>query len=300
MDQGLKDQGVRDQGLFATASLAARIERAEADMVAAGAEAARLRLSSVVVEPLAGGVGVFIDDGSPFNKIVGLGFGGVPDVSPLARVEEEFFRHGARVTVELSSLGDPAVAGFFSHRGYQVVGFENVLGLPLTKEVEGVLPAVDSIAIARTTEDEDSIWMNTVADGFLAPDTFDGPASHESFDRDALERAYRDMLRAAGFERYLARLHGEVAGGAGLRLTTGVAQLAGAATLPPFRRRGVQTALLRHRLASAAARGCDIAVVTTQPGSKSQENVQQFGFRLMYVRLILARTEGPGTKGPRD
>jgi hypothetical protein len=38
---------------------------------------------------------------------------------------------------------------------------------------------------------------------------------------------------------------------------------------------GVQTALLSARLADAAAAGCDIAVVTTQPGSKSQQNVQR-------------------------
>lgn len=70
----------------------------------------------------------------------------------------------------------------------------------------------------------------------------------------------------------------------------GVAQLSGAATLPDHRRRGVQTALLRTRLADAFHGGCDIAVVTTQPGSKSTENVQRFGFELLYVRAILVKT----------
>jgi len=35
--------------------------------------------------------------------------------------------------------------------------------------------------------------------------------------------------------------------------------------------------------------GCDVAVVTTQPGSKSQENVQKHGFELLYTRAILVR-----------
>lgn len=276
--------------LFATTSLAARIERAEADMIAAGAAGARHRLADVLIEPLAGGVGVFTDEGSPFNKVVGLGFGGPPDEAQMVRIEEEFFRHRARVTVELSSLGDPAVAGFFSHRGYQVVGFENVLGVALGPDVASDAAHPGSIALARTTTgEEDRIWMTTVADGFLNPDSFDGPPSHESYEREALERVYADLLHADGFERYLARLDGTVAGGAGLRLTDRIAQLAGAATLLPFRRRGVQTALLRHRLASAASRGADIAVVVTQPGSKSQKNVEGFGFALLYVRLILAR-----------
>jgi GNAT superfamily N-acetyltransferase len=75
-----------------------------------------------------------------------------------------------------------------------------------------------------------------------------------------------------------------------MRLSNGVAQLCGAATLPEHRRRGVQTALLLTRLAEAARDGCDIAIVTTQPGSKSQENVQRQGFSLLYTRAILVRS----------
>ena len=77
-----------------------------------------------------------------------------------------------------------------------------------------------------------------------------------------------------------------------MRLSDGVAQLCGAATLPEHRRRGIQSALLRARLLEAAHRGADIAVVTTQPGSKSQENVQRAGFALLYARAILVRPAG--------
>ena len=76
---------------------------------------------------------------------------------------------------------------------------------------------------------------------------------------------------------------------AALRITDGVAQLVGAATAPEFRRQGVQTALLSTRLADAAAAGCDIAVVTTAPGSKSQQNVQRQGFHLLYTRAVLVK-----------
>jgi hypothetical protein len=51
----------------------------------------------------------------------------------------------------------------------------------------------------------------------------------------------------------------------------------------------VQTALLRARLTAAAAAGCDVAVVTTQPGSKSHRNVQRQGFDLLYARAILVK-----------
>ena len=51
----------------------------------------------------------------------------------------------------------------------------------------------------------------------------------------------------------------------------------------------MQGTLLAERLRIAGEAGCDVAVVTTQPGSKSQENVQKKGFELLYTRAILVR-----------
>ena len=65
-----------------------------------------------------------------------------------------------------------------------------------------------------------------------------------------------------------------------------------AATVPAHRRRGVQTALLSARLADAAAGGCDVAVIITQPGSKSQQNAQRQGFDLLYTRAVLVKGAG--------
>ena len=105
----------------------------------------------------------------------------------------------------------------------------------------------------------------------------------------------RDMVSARGFVRYLARRGDTPAGGASLRVGEGIALLCGAATLPAHRRHGVQSALLTRRLADAAREGCEVAVVTTQPGSKSQQNVQRQGFGLLYARAVLVRPV-PGTR----
>ena len=96
-------------------------------------------------------------------------------------------------------------------------------------------------------------------------------------------------LEAAGVLRYAALRDGVIAGGARLRMAEGVAQFTGAATAPAHRRRGIQTALLSARLADAAAAGCDVAVITTQPGSKSQQNAQRQGFDLLYTRAVLCQ-----------
>ena len=111
---------------------------------------------------------------------------------------------------------------------------------------------------------------------------------HEEFSREAIIGAERDSA-AAGDVRYAALRDGVIVGGATMRIAEGVAQLTGAATIPAHRRRGVQTALLSARLADAAAAGCDVAVITVQPGSRSQQNAQRRGFALLYTRAILLK-----------
>ena len=235
---------------------------------------------------------VFVEPGSPFNKVAGLGFEGVPDEHALAELEQQFDERECPIQVELSSLANPAIGRLLTARGFELIGFENVLGLPLAAEAIESLPQGPpdrSVVVLRAGPADADGWMHAVTTGFMHPDTFDGPTSHESFERELLERIYADLAAVPSYERYVARRDGEIAGGASLRIDDGVAQLCGAATLPEHRRHGVQTALLHHRLVKSARRGCDVAIVTTQPGSKSQQNVQKFGFALLYARAILVR-----------
>ena len=69
----------------------------------------------------------------------------------------------------------------------------------------------------------------------------------------------------------------------------GVAEFGGASTRVAYRKRGVQTALLRHRLDAAYTLGCDLAMVMTTPGTVSQRNVQRAGFDVAYTKAIMAR-----------
>jgi hypothetical protein len=117
--------------LFASTSLAARIERAECRLLAdSAASAARRRPDAgVFAMPLAGGMATFTGAGSPLNKVAGLGFEGPLDEDGLAAVERAFAQRDVPVRAEVSSLGDPAVVRMLTGRGYRLEGFENVLGL---------------------------------------------------------------------------------------------------------------------------------------------------------------------------
>ncbi|MGV9797501.1 GNAT family N-acetyltransferase [Mycobacterium sp. NPDC003449] len=269
--------------LFCGIELARRIEKAEGDLIVAATEAAGHRGGQGLVLPVAGGHACFAEPGSPMNKIVGLGFEGVPDEAVLGRVERALAGRGAETQVELSTLADPEIGGLLTGRGYRLTGFENVLGRRL--DPEGPRHGGGGVEVVRATDLD--AWVDVVVDGFAHPDG-EGVPSHQEFGREVIERAEQDFEKA-GATPYIALCDGTVAGGGSVRFTAGIAQLTGAATAPAYRRRGVQTALLAARLADAGAAGCDIAVVTTAPGSKSQQNVQRHGFQLLYTRAILVK-----------
>jgi ketosteroid isomerase-like protein/GNAT superfamily N-acetyltransferase len=272
--------------LFCDTALAGRIERVESQLIAQCNQAARRRAGMAgFVIPVAGGVASFAGEGSPYNKVAGLGFGGVPDPAALDEIEKAFAAAGSPVQIELAHLADPAISALLAGRGYRLESFENVLGRALTGGSGRVMPP--GIEVRPSGEEEFETWLDVVAEGSVHPDT-QGLPWHEEFSREAIIEAERDSA-AAGDVRYAALRDGVIVGGATMRIAEGVAQLTGAATAPAHRRRGVQTALLSARLADAAAAGCDVAVITTQPGSKSQQNAQRQGFDLLYTRAVLVK-----------
>ncbi|MCM3886071.1 GNAT family N-acetyltransferase [Frankia sp. R82] len=273
--------------MFCDPALAARIERAEAQLIIESNVAAHDRRRGDppgFAIPVAGGVASFAEDGSPLNKVAGLGFDGVPEPAELAEIERAFADLGTPVQAEVATLADPAIALLLTGRGYRLVSFENVLGRALPGDHGPVTPA--GIEIRPSGQDEIDRWLEVMADGVAVADT-DGVPSHEGFTREVLLGAMRDLATAGGVRRYGAWHDGEFAGGASLRISAGIAQFGGAATVPAHRRRGIQSALLAARLADAAAAGCEVAVITTQPGSTSQRNAQRRGFDLLYTRAIL-------------
>jgi GNAT superfamily N-acetyltransferase len=273
--------------LFCDLALAERIERAEAQLVAECSNASRQRRRDATgfALPLAGGIASFAETDSPMNKVAGLGFDGVPAPADLDRIEQAFADCGAPVQAEVATLADPAIGDLLTGRGYRLVSFENVLGRALDAVPE--TPAPPGVEVRPSGDDEFETWLDIVADAIAHPDT-QGVPTHEEFPRDIVVNAMRDMA-AAGVRRFLALRDGAAAGGASMPIAEGIAQLTGAATAPKHRRHGVQTALLSTRLADASAAGCDIAIVTTLPGSKSQQNVQRQGFDLLYTRAVLVK-----------
>lgn len=272
---------------FVDERTAARVELAEAELMAAASRAtgALFGVGDFQVA-VRGGFATYAGPGSPYNKVAGVGFDGVPDAAELDELEHRYAEQQAPVAFEVSALADPDLLIALAARGYHLVSFENVLVRDLARDSP---PAPEGIEVLR--EDDDPAWRRTwldvVVEAALHPDA-EGLAQHEEFSREVLEQAELAGLDA-GVRSYLALVDGTLAGGAGLRLAGEIAQMAGAGTVPAQRRRGAQTALVAARLDDARAAGCDLAVVTTQPGSPSHANTQRMGFDLGYTRAVLVK-----------
>ncbi len=154
------------------------------------------------------------------------------------------------------------------------------MALPLNNSVDRELPK--SVAVERVLPENLDLWTLTVSQGFSG----NIPVTQE------ILGVMRPFAGGSGAECYLARVDGAVAGGGTLAVRDGLAGLFGASTLPAYRNRGVQTALLLARLARGLDAGCDLAVCLAQPGSSSERNVVRLGFSVLYTRVKFERAWG--------
>lgn len=272
--------------MFADTTLASRVESAEGRLCSGFARARRESRSLIL--PVSGGLAVYAGPMSPVNKLIGLALDAPLDVTTLADVEREWRDRGEPVRVELSIVADAGAGPALSERGYRLHGFENVLACRLDRSTpEAVAPEV---AIKTADDVQARTWAEIAVTAFLAPDGT-GSVADDALPREQMEEELLDYAAVPGLIRYLAWIDGQPIGEAALRIDpeSSLAYLAGAGTLPPFRGRGVQKALLQRRLADARAAGCDLAVVTTAPGTRSQDNVMRRGFEVLYARAVLVR-----------
>ncbi len=272
--------------MIGSVALASRIEAAEARLSLAMAEASRAHgIAGVFGLQIGGGAAVYCGPGAPMTKVIGVAIGEPLLDAAIDEIEGAFLPFDEYPGFEIASLGDHASVRRLEARGYRLQRIELVLGCDIGALLPQVLP--DGLIVTRGPDDE---WARIAVEGFAAAETVpgrDAPAEH--YDPSTLEQVVRQFTGVTSVHRYVAFLHGEAAGSASARIDDGVYQLCGAATLPRLRRQGVQSALLSGRLEAGRAAGCDLAVVTVEPGSRSQANVQRRGFLPLYSRLVLAR-----------
>jgi GNAT superfamily N-acetyltransferase len=228
------------------------------------------------VEAVAGGFAVFAGDGSPLNRAVGLGLHGPVTDTDLDHVEQLYLSRQATPRIDLCPLADPSLLALLREHNFLLERFFNVMARPLTNEDAAALAATP---ITQAAPEEAELWIRTTAQGFTGQD------NPPQADLDILAPNFYSQDATCFF----AWVDGQPAGGGTMFIHEGAAELGGASTRSAFRKRGVQTALLRARLAAARKAGCDLAASMTEPGSDSQRNMERAGFRLAYTKASMVK-----------
>ena len=216
--------------------------------------------------------------GRPSNKVFCFGH---DDVSRLDEIlafyavdalEPEFYLAPSGFT---NAVSDALTAAGFSPFDFQQAILYGVPSSELTSPPR-------HITIERVTAANLEDYLATMADGFEFPAEWRGSAIEEARRRFPGEE-----------QRFLARVAGEPAGVATLRLREGVASLGGGATMPRHRKKGCHLALVRHRLDVAYLLGCTLVIGGANYGSGSFRNQLRAGLRLAYVESGWRRIARP-------
>jgi len=259
---------------FADLALSRRLERAEGHACAQYADARRHLFPQSGAEWMecAGAYAVFDGVDSPVTQTFGLGVFEEPKADDLDTIERFFRDRGAPIFHEVSPHAGVATLDLLCARDYRPSEISNVMYRSIESPDQPV-PADISIRVIGSNESD--LWSNISARGWAQ--------EHPELQSFLLEVGRISSAREDTF-CFLAEIDGQPGAAGVLCLHAGIALFGGAATVPEFRRRGLQTALLQQRMRFAASHGCDLAMMVALPGSESQRNAERRGFNVAYTR----------------
>ena len=201
-----------------------------------------------------------------FNHVMGLTAAAAGQLPELA---DWFAEHGRSMRVEVPpALAGPDLFAALTRQGLHQTGFyAGLYGRPVADVPESPV-RVESVDVTEFAE----CYVRG----------FEFPAER----RAMLVESIRVLAGRPDTDFYGARLGSATAGVGMLFRHAGTGYLATAATLPEHRRQGVQSALVRHRMAVAAAAGCDLVVGHATVGGASHRTMERCGLRLAYTKAI--------------
>ncbi len=227
---------------------------------------------------IASGQVIYDGAGAPLSYAVGLGMNGAVTALDLNRIEEFYRQRGVPAQIVLCPLADQSLIELLNAHNYRLLEFNNVWFRPLSRAESFERPNT-AITVREITPAEKDTWARVVTRGFFEQEE---PTTADL-------KIFETFARMPGTTCFLGETNGEIVAGSALTMYQNVASFFGTSTLPDFRKRGAQTALLHARLAAAVAAKCDLVTTETMPGSDSQRNVERWGFRLAYTKMTMMR-----------
>ena len=242
-----------------------------------------------VAYELAGGWAVLCGPGMFVNRALGVGIG-----RPMTGAEfDEFAARCAEVgvepAIEITPATHPDTVAIAAARGF----VEGVSTSALRRGLDDAssLP-VDPTLVIEPAGDQLAVWQETSAIGW----GYTSPGARRA--GDAYGRAAA-VVDGDGFVLARSVDDGRPVACASLTIRDDVATIGGMATLPSERGRGIQAALIHHRLRVSAAARCSIATSTAARGGVSERNLIRHGFEPWFTITTMTTTMTAAGQ-PRD
>jgi GNAT superfamily N-acetyltransferase len=268
------------------AALAWLVESSEADAYRTLAECAHSESEQFVAKGVGGGVAIIspsITTTLNLNRVIGLGVREPATLEQLDEIDHLYRARGLSFGIEVGPLAQPLelVAWLRARRLRR-----GVATAMLYRPIDRVRQPSGEVEVRMAEASEASLVAAICCETFRMP-----PAAH---------RIFEGARGSARWRQWLAFIGATPVGAALSFVGDSVAWLGWDATVPAFRGKGVQAALIARRLQDAREIGCGYATSETAVGvgerrDPSFRNYERMGFAFAYDRftyISLGRSAG--------
>lgn len=231
-----------------------------------------------------GGALIAMGPGRYVNRAIGATIDELSETD-VDSIEQFFVERNLPPMIELSSWAPKSTLTELARRVYVPAWFRSVFALKPNLDVR---TPNSELRIDSVGDENAKQWLEVFARGFEVEHGDTRVANDEIGEAGRI---------APNAHTFLAFLHDEVVGCGSVQMVDGVAWLGGAATIPKFRQRGVQAALVAHRLRLAADLGGELAAVTALSNGPSARNIVRLGFQHIHTQAVVERKASGGHVG---
>jgi GNAT superfamily N-acetyltransferase len=227
--------------------------------------------------------------GSWVNACQGAGLQGPVAREELRELINFYESHGIEPRIEVCPLGHRSLIEVLAAERFVTRQFETTFFRPLAPRVrvEPLHPPPDGFRIERLRPDD-----RTMADEYTKVAVHCFLPSVARLPDGYVESIHRALSHPRTIA-ILGTIEAKVVAVGGMEVIGKLAAAWGVAVLEPWRRRGIQQAMLAWRLNHAVDRGATLATISSRPGVPTARNARRLGFQVAYTKSVMVRP-GPG------
>ncbi|SFE27212.1 hypothetical protein SAMN04487969_1011008 [Paenibacillus algorifonticola] len=213
-----------------------------------------------------------------FNTVKGFGSAGAAQLDEVLKWYKE--QGGSPQFEIVPSRTDGETLLALAKQGFYQSGFHANMAGSIAEQADVKLEQRQTgIVVRRLSENEIDLYAELHAFGSGLPIA----------GKNHIADNNRMLFSREGWQFYAAELDHVAVGVGVMHIHEHTASLTFAATLPEYRQRGVQAALIASRLRAAAQAGCSLIVGQAAYCSSSHRNMERAGMSLCYTRGTWSR-----------